>query len=74
MNYSTNQVKYLSELLDVRYKLRDMDIEKASQSDLESTILNKDEKLIRLALMANYHNPFQKVILSALMLMPLLNL
>lgn len=54
MDFSSAQIQYLDELLYLRYRLKNDDINKLGEKELREAILNRDEKLAHKKLYANY--------------------
>lgn len=59
-DYSAAQLDYLSELLYVRYRLKNEDLETYAMEDLKEIILSKDEPLVRKAIFVNYKKDINK--------------
>lgn len=60
MDYSPAQLEYLNELLYVRYRLRPEDIKQATEKQLQDTLMNKDERLLRRSIFINYQEGMNK--------------
>lgn len=56
MDFSQAQMQYLDELLYLRYRLKDGDINKLGEIELREVIINKDEKLAHKTIYAHYDN------------------
>lgn len=54
MDFFQPQLDYLNEMLYLRYRLKDNDIAKMSDSELKNAILSKDEKLLYKHIYAHY--------------------
>ena len=54
--FSNHKWTILNELLYLRYRLASDDINKMSENELKSIILNRDEKLLHKQIFANYTN------------------
>jgi hypothetical protein len=50
------QMDYVKELLYLRYRLREEDVEKLGEKDLRNIILDRDEKLLHKQIYAAYNN------------------
>jgi len=55
-DWSEPQMDYLKELLYLRYRLKEEDIEKLSEKELRNIILDRDEKLLHKQIFAAYNN------------------
>lgn len=56
MDFFQPQLDYLNEMLYLRYRLKQEDIEKMSEKELRSVVLGKDEKLVYKQLYSQYSN------------------
>lgn len=56
MDFSKPQLDYIDELLYLRYRLKDEDINKLAEKDLRNILLDRDEKLLHKQIFANYNN------------------
>jgi|SRR5271165_6063729 len=56
MDFFQPQMDYLNEMLYLRYRIKDDDISKMSETELKSIILNRDEKLFHKQIFAKYKN------------------
>jgi hypothetical protein len=54
MDFAQPQFDYLNELLYLRYRLKDEDINKLNEKELRNIILDKDEKLLHKNIYAQY--------------------
>jgi hypothetical protein len=62
MNFFAPQMEYLNELLYLRYRLKDDDINKLGEVDLRNIILNRDEKLLYKNIYANYDKSNKSIV------------
>jgi hypothetical protein len=56
MDFFKPQMDYLQELLYLRYRLKDDDIEKLNEKELINIILDRDEKLLHKKIYSQYNN------------------
>jgi hypothetical protein len=56
MDFAKPQFDYLDELLYLRYRIKDDDINKLNEKELRNIVLGKDEKLLHKQIYANYDN------------------
>lgn len=56
MDFFQPQMDYLNELLYLRYRLKDDDIEKLNEKEIRNIILDKDEKLLHKQIYSQYNN------------------
>jgi hypothetical protein len=56
MDFFQPQMDYLNEMIYLRYRLSEDDLNKMSETELKNIILNKDEKLLHKQIFAQYDN------------------
>jgi hypothetical protein len=55
-DWAQPQMDYLKELLYLRYRIREEDVEKLGEKELRTIILDRDEKLLHKQIYASYNN------------------